>query len=270
MTWKCYGWYGQYCHTGRDYFISDPDGVCVENPDRDYEPDTYPFKVCFVVLNPPDARRLNRKLISFFEGEEFYRYNMNNNHCWAHIETTLYNDNNRGLYSYELQDGDDNVLCRRSVYIGDLTEEVPVIDEPEVSDIDYDKIVEGVALLVNAAHQESMGGIKDNLNAIEGVGDQINDTRTSLSSEISDVSFEVSKTGGTIIGYLHNELKGVSESLTGGISGVSDKIEGLKFPSIEGIKEAFLSVCEDLAQSLWDAILDRIESRYPKDEDRRD
>lgn len=71
----------------------------------------------------------------------------------------------------------------------------------------------------------------------------------------------------TAISDLKGEYGTISDSIDGKLAGVKDKIDGLKFPTIDSIRDAFLSVCADLAVALWDAILDKIEERYPKDEE---
>jgi hypothetical protein len=116
------------------------------------------------------------------------------------------------------------------------------------------------------------------------IAGEVRDAGSALSSDIADVVGQVAANGsliGSLTGYidtaisdlrigLTNQIGGITDGLTGGFDGLREKIDGLEFPSLESIKQAFLDTCADLAVALWDAILDRIEERYPDDEEESD
>lgn len=116
------------------------------------------------------------------------------------------------------------------------------------------------------------------------IAGEVHDAASSISRDITDVAGAV-VANGTLIGSLtgdidtaisdlrmglSNQIGGMVETVTGGISELGEKIDGLKFPTIESIKEGFLDTCADLAAALWDAILDKIEERYPDDKEESD
>jgi len=270
MTWHCFGWVGNFCHTGSGYFTSEGDGMCIEDHDQDYDPQTYPFKIYFVVVNQPDISRLGRKLIAYFNGVEYYRSSMNNSWNWAEIHSTIEGAHNNARYKFELQDGNDKVLCTRYLLIGEQKEEPIVIDEPEFAEIDYDRIVEGNALIVSTAREALESEINENQTGISGLGDKVDSATEGLTTGISGVSFTVTDEAGSIKGLIREQIGGITQTLADGIGGLTDRIDGIQFPTLEGIKSAFLDTCGDLASALWDAILDRIEERYPKDNEESD
>lgn len=116
------------------------------------------------------------------------------------------------------------------------------------------------------------------------IAGEVHDAGSGISSDIADVAGQVAANGTLIeslTGYidtaisdlgtgLGNQIAGITDGLTGGFEGLREKIDGLEFPSLESIKQAFLDTCADLAVALWDAILDRIEERYPDDEEESD
>lgn len=270
MTWQCFGWTGGYCHTGRDYYASERDGICVEDHDQDYDPPSYPFSFCFVILNQPSSSRLNRKIVSFFEGVEFGSYLINNSWNWARVTTTLEAYYHLGRYRFELQDRDGNVLCSRNVFLGEITEDVPDIDDPIEEDIPFDEIVEGVALVVNAGVLKTVGEINENQNLINGIQNSVNDMNTGLNEQINDVSQTVSNGLDVLENNINGSLGGYARSFAKGLSDIAGRVSAIKVPSIADIKYAFLDVCGDLAVALWEEILDRIEARYPDDKEESD
>lgn len=270
MTWQCFGWAGNFCHTGSAYFTSEGDGMCIEDHDQDYDPQTYPFKIYFVVVNQPHISRLGRKLIAYFNGVEYYRSSMNNSWNWAEIHSTIEGAHNNARYKFELQDGNDKVLCTRYLLIGEQKEEPIVIDEPEPSEIDYDRIVEGNALIVSAAREALESEINENQDAIDGVSDKVDSATEGLTNTIGDLSFAVTEEAGSIKGLIREQIGGITQAVTDGIDGLADRLDTIQFPTLDGIKGAFLDTCGDLASALWDAILNRIEERYPKDDEERD
>jgi hypothetical protein len=270
MTWKCFGWDGAYCHTGTDYFASDRDGLCVEDHDIDYDPPAYPFSIHFVVLNPPSKYNLGRKIVSFFEGVEFDRFYISNSWAWAHVSTTLDHWYNEGRYRYELQDNNGKVICKREVFTGEITEEAPVIDDPPVSDIDYDKIVEGTALIVNTGMLKTVGEINQNQNLINGVQNSVDDMNTGLNSQIEGVGNDITNGIDELSDNINGSIQSHTLSFVKGISDLADRVSSIKVPNIADIKYAFMDVCSDLAKALWDSILAKIEERYPDDDEESD
>jgi len=245
MSWQCFGWTGSYCHTGRRYFTSADDGMCVEDHDRDYDPQTYPYKFCFVAVNQPASGGVGRSMVGFFEGVEFYRLRVKDTWNWAEITTTLYNEFNRGRYRFELQNRYGTILCKRDIFLGEITEEVPVIDDPVVSEIDYDRIVEGTALIVRAARDNTISEINENEELIEGVEGTVKAVGESVDDKITESTSLIAE----------------------GLKAISGRISKIAIPNIADIKYAFMDVCLDLAVALWDTILERIEKRYPDDEE---
>lgn len=270
MSWQCFGWIGNYCHSGSRYFISEKDGLCVEDHDQDYMPDAYPYTIYFVVLNQSNINRRGRVLVAYINDDEFYRASMKDSHNWAWISGVAAGEWHHGLYKFELQDRNGNVLCSKRVYLGEVPEEEPIIEEPEPSDVDYDRIVEGNALIVNAACDETISEINENQELINGVQNSVNDMSGVLSGQVASQSSEVKGLIAESALGLSGKVNRLIGGVTDGIKGLSDKIEELQFPNIADIKYAFMDVCADLAIALWDAILDKIEERYPDDDEERD
>ena len=159
---------------------------------------------------------------------------------------------------------------------------------PEGEDVDYERIkgdmedsiapvltgiagvdqaIKGVKALVNGVCEDIAGGVADVISGlteiIEGVGDSLQDSIEGVLESVSDLINDMQTS-------INEGIVGVSEGLTAGFAGLGDKIDGLKFPTIDSIKEAFLAVCEELAAALWDRIIDEIEKRYPDDEEEED
>lgn len=163
---------------------------------------------------------------------------------------------------------------------------------PPVGEVDYERIERETAAIIEASETTITGDISDVGAAVAGnhaaissmdtkLGTQVNNQTTALSDLIGRVNTEltsqISGQTGALSDLIANtkaglsgQIGGLTESLTGGLQGLSDKIDGLTFPTLDSIKAAFLDVCADLAQALWDAILDKIEERYPKDEEEAD
>lgn len=270
MSWQCFGWSGGYCHTGRRYFTSADDGICIEDHDQDYDPQAFPFKFCFVVLNQPSSSRLGRVLIGSVAGIEYYRQPMSNSWTWAQLTTTVNFEHESGRYEFELQDNNGRVLCSKTVCIGEQIEEPIVIDDPVESDIDYDRIVEGNALIVNAARDETVNEVNENQGLIEGAQDSINSMNEGLSGQISSLSGDIKSDVGGLSQKIDSRMDEGLKVVRDGLLGLSGKISSIQIPNIADIKYAFMDVCADLAAALWDAILDKIEERYPDDEKERD
>lgn len=143
--------------------------------------------------------------------------------------------------------------------------------EPTPDDlIDYARIEGATNSIVTDAAQTLRGYITNVGGGVSDLHSYVTTEFASLTSGLSDLSDGVSGWIGDLQTNLTAQITGVTESLTGGFNDLSDKIDGLKFPTLDSIKEAFLDVCADLAVALWDAILDKIEERYPKDEEESD
>ncbi len=113
------------------------------------------------------------------------------------------------------------------------------------------------------------------------IAGEVHDAGSSISRDIADVVGQVAANGtliGSLTGHidttisdlrtgLSNQIAGITDGLAGGFESLGEKIDGLKFPTLDSIKEGFLDVCADLALALWDSILDKIEERYPDDEE---
>lgn len=113
---------------------------------------------------------------------------------------------------------------------------------------------------------------------------EVHDEGSSVSRDIADVVGQVAANGTLIRSFtssidttisdlrtgLSNQIVGVADGLAGGFEGIGKKIDGLKIPTLDSIKQGFLDTCADLASALWDAILDKIEERYPIDDEEVD
>lgn len=269
MGWKCYGTSGTFCHTGLQYFRSDVDGMCVKDPDQDYNPTYYPFNFYYIVVLPKGAGGYGRELVGYYNGSEYYRASFGNSWTWGYIRTVLDRKSECGLYRFELQDRNGKSICSKEIFTGVITEEPIPLPEPEPSDIDYDKIVEGTALIVNTAQISIEGEVNDNQVDIERVRQQVIDS-------VAEANANIVSTRDSINDGLESLGSSITDHVTGVIGGVTEKlsevvgsIDGLEIPTLTGIKNAFLDVCADLATALWDAILDKIEERYPNDEEER-
>lgn len=162
-------------------------------------------------------------------------------------------------------------------------EEIPIGD-----DTDYDRIkgdvkdsiapvltgiagvdqgVKDVKALINRVNS-GMESLGDNL--LGGLTGVISDVGDSLQSSIDGLLGDLTGIIDGIQTYLSNEIAELTGSVTTGFVGLGDKIDGLKFPTLDSIKDVFLDVCEDLATALWNRIIDEIERRYPDDEEESD
>lgn len=120
-------------------------------------------------------------------------------------------------------------------------------EEPEEPDIieveiDYDKINEGIEILLITQLSDVNTGISD-----------LEDSISTMDSDITSTSV-----------YLRDRLIKLKTSVTTTSDNISSKIDSLKFPSLTDIKQLLFAMCSDLADSLWNKILDRIEERYNK------
>ena len=143
--------------------------------------------------------------------------------------------------------------------------------EPIPDDLtDYARIEGATNTIVSEAAETLRGHISNVAGGVSDLHTEITTEFASLTSGLSDLSGSVSGWIGDLQTNLTAQITGVTESLTGGFNTISDKIDGLSIPTLDSIKEVFLDVCADLASSLWDAILNKIEERYPKDEEESD
>ena len=109
---------------------------------------------------------------------------------------------------------------------------------------------------------------------IDGVDNLLSDTKSvvdsiykSLPVEIKGLLSDVTEVVDSLGDKLSLEISNSTGVLTDGLQTVSDEIRSLEFPTVDSIKQAFLDVCFDLAMALWDTILEKIEERYPDDEE---
>ena len=152
-----------------------------------------------------------------------------------------------------------------------VAEPEPEPPEPVPDDLtDYERIKSGTQGIINAAVTTLSGYVSNVAGSVGDLHDYAIGRFGGLGLGISDLSGAVGGWIGDLQTNLTDQISGVTEALTGGFKGISDKLDAMEFPSLEGVKAAFLDVCADLAIALWDAILDRIEERYPKDEEESD
>lgn len=145
----------------------------------------------------------------------------------------------------------------------------PPEPDPE-ADVDYELINAGTQGIVDDGVAEVEVKLNENNEGIQTVSGKVDALGTALTTLIAS-GFEGIGTGlsdmkDSIIEGVEGALGGV----TSGLADLGDKIDSLRFPTLDGIKGAFLDVCADLAAALWDAILDRIEERYAETEEEAD
>lgn len=151
------------------------------------------------------------------------------------------------------------------------SEEEPEPTPPPLEgEVDYERIERETAAIVDAAETSIKGDISGVGAGVSGVKVDIGDGITGLKTHVSTQASTLSGVIGDLETNLTGQISGVLETLAGGINGISDKLDTMQFPTVDSIKAAFLDTCADLASALWDAILDRIEERYPKDEEESD
>lgn len=146
-------------------------------------------------------------------------------------------------------------------------DEDPIPDEAEV---DYGRIESITADIVDDAETSIKAEISEAAGAVAGVAAALDTVYSALAGQIASLTSYTEGLIDDVSQGLHDQIGGVLEAVTGGISGLSDKLDGMEFPTPESIKQAFLDTCGDLALALWDAILDRIEERYPDDKEESD
>lgn len=151
------------------------------------------------------------------------------------------------------------------------SEEEPEPTPPPIEgEVDYERIERETAAIVDTAETSIRTDISNVGGSVGSLRDYVTTGFNGLTSGISGLSGAISGWFEDLQANLTGQISGLSETLTGGFKGISDKLDTMQFPTVDSIKAAFLDVCADLASALWDAILDRIEERYPKDEEESD
>lgn len=202
------------------------------------------------------------------------------NVCMGNAETRRININRYGVI--DCYDGSNDkwelhyveyinaysVKVKVCPFIGEPEPEPP---EPVPDDLtDYERIEGGTQGIVNTAVTGLSGYISNVGGSVGDLHDYVIDRFDGLGLDINGLSGAVNEWIEDLQTNLTGQISGVTETLTGGFKGISDKLDMMQFPTVDSIKAAFLDVCADLASALWDAILDRIEERYPKDEEEND
>lgn len=141
---------------------------------------------------------------------------------------------------------------------------------PPDEEIDYEWIEDTTRSIVNVARDAVLTGLVGLRGVIDGVKTGIETLIGELVSQISEGFSILEGAIGDLRTALIDDIGGRIDSARDAIGGLSDKIDGLAFPTLEGIKGAFLDVCADLAIALWDSILDKIEERYKETEEEAD
>lgn len=158
------------------------------------------------------------------------------------------------------------------VTVCDKTFELPPEPEPPAPEdlTDYERIKRENQTIADNTVAKIAGYVSD-------AQDMITELQGSVTGGLDTLTTEISGLSGVVSGWIEDlqtnltgQISGVTETLTGGFKGISDKLDTMQFPTVDSIKAAFLDVCGDLALALWDAILDKIEERYPKDEEESD
>ena len=136
-------------------------------------------------------------------------------------------------------------------------------DQPEEDLTDYQRIKNDV--------NDAVAPVLTQLTGIERLIADVKSYTTSvydsLSNEIEGVLGDLTGVINRLDDKLSEEISEVTGAVTNGLESVSDQIAELNFPTLDSIKQAFLDVCFDLAMALWDTILEKIEERYPDDEE---
>lgn len=148
-------------------------------------------------------------------------------------------------------------------------------DEPEptpppVGEVDYGRIESDTAAIVEDAESSINAEISEASGAVAGVAASLDSAYNALTGQITSLTGYTEGLIDDLSQGLQNQIGDVLMAITGGISGLSDKLDDMEFPTPESIKAAFLDTCADLAVALWDAILDKIEERYPDDKEESD
>lgn len=146
-------------------------------------------------------------------------------------------------------------------------EEPPEPTPPPVGEVDYDRIESDTAAIVDDAESRINSEVSEVTGAVSGVAADISNMHTGLTGQVTGLTAHVSGLIDDLSEGLGNRIDGMSNALTSGLAALGEKIDGLQFPTLDSIKQGFLDTCADLAIALWDAILDRIEERYPDDEE---
>ena len=264
MAWQCYGWDGNFCHTGSNFFASDKDGLCFKDTDMDYVPNQYPFTLYFGVLNQPSYSRLNRKIVAFFNGDAFDTLEMNNswNYIWYALDFA--GKQNDGLYTFQLQDGDGHVLCEKSSNIGEETA-TPSPELPAKEDYtDYTKIsniVKNSNNLLTLTVSTDYKTLETGLGAINtGLSHQVASSKSEVETKLKVVDDRVKNLStsfedkfnlddGTIVSYLNDIKHDVDNINFPDLSGLSDSVDDLKdsignitFPDLSGLSNTLDNV----------------------------
>lgn len=238
---SCFGW-DNGAHIGTQVFYSETDGMCITCPDRvNYRlEENERIYGCFV--HAPSRDHIKRDMVVIIDGKERARDEVNPNWGYMYINWRWYVKPPQRVIQFLLVDHDsEEVLFRREALVNrEEEEEEP---EPDVKDLtDYDRIKRGVETVVNESSSEI-------IDEILRTGEEIANLEGSI--EVLEVN---------IIKEVEEGFKGVESRFTK----IGDQITGLKFPTIDNIKDMILSITVDLAEAIWDRILDKIEERYKK------
>jgi len=248
--------------------------VCLSHTDmegctrfiRDVDHSNYELKagtpiLCVGVHIPSDAHP-HRKIVIVIDGEEKESGRVDDRNTvfwWGYNWSTL---NHEHKIRFELRNSrTDQLIMQRSTWIN-ATEDIPNDYDEEGEGVDYHQIKRDTREIV----EDSTDKVVQKIDGLEGLIGTVKDKVNNLKDQISNQSSSFKEITETALNnsfvYLFDHLEYVIKPLDLGLTGISNRIEELEFPTINSIKEAFLDVCEDLAESLWDKILDKIEERY--------
>ena len=95
----------------------------------------------------------------------------------------------------------------------------------------------------------------------------VDDAKDKVVDRVDLISSQIDSLVSSVSDFKNGVIDKVDESISSTVDGfknLSDEIKKLSIPTVDDIKECFLSVVVELADGLWDRILDKIEERYKK------
>jgi len=269
MTWKCFGFLEQ-CRVGTRYFRSEDDGLCIEDPDLERYDGNIPLEIVFCVINKRSLSHPHRHVSAWRDGAFMGTVLMFDH--WDHMELT-YDIPGDGVWEFKLQDSDTSeILCSTMIGVNkDATYEEEVPDEDIGEDvIDYRKIKDDMIDIEN----DLMGKIKyiDLINDYDAINDK-KEVMDKIGAQARDTQDLVNNSANT----MYSTYSALDKVVTGlGINILND-VQGLVYKfrdyiplTPNAIKDTIVDTCADLATALWDAILNKIEERYPDDDEESD
>lgn len=249
MSETCVGW-DEGGHVGTDYRFDRTNGLYMESPDQPIYYLAAGERIYGVFLDYPDDNHRYRMAELWIDGELVYTGTMSVGDTWIAVWRVWSALTVELELEWLLKDFETgNVMRRVSCLVrptGVEGEEEEEDDDDMFAELrDIQDHLDGTIMSSTAEVIDAIGG---SVKAVQGVADDV----------------EAGFAG------INEVLSGLGDAVEQGFSTIGTLIDGLGIPSVADIQKAFLDVCAELAAALWDAILDRIEERYPDDEEKED